>query len=254
MPHNGKLTAGGNGLNILLIRHGQAGTRTDYDTLSATGRVQARLLGQYLAGQQIQFSLALTGTLRRQQQTASGVLQALDEAGIERPELTIDAGWSEFDLDDVYQSIGPQLALIDSTFAQHWRKAQDQIAADGHDENSTINRRWNPADELVVRAWVQGKFPCSGESWLGFKDRIRDALSRLLGSRQEGTVAIFTSATPSAICTARALGAGDDVIFQLAGSKMNSAITELRARAGNVRLFAFNSVPHLPDASLRTQR
>jgi broad specificity phosphatase PhoE len=41
---------------VYLIRHGQAGLRHNYDTLSDLGHTQARLLGEYLAAQKITFT------------------------------------------------------------------------------------------------------------------------------------------------------------------------------------------------------
>ena len=59
--------------NIYFIRHGQAGTRDLYDSLSELGRRQARLLGEHLVSQEIEFAAAYVGALARQQQTAAEV-------------------------------------------------------------------------------------------------------------------------------------------------------------------------------------
>ncbi len=59
--------------NAYLVRHGQAGTRDEYDSLSGLGRRQARLLGEYLAGQGVVFAAAYAGGPVRQQQTAARV-------------------------------------------------------------------------------------------------------------------------------------------------------------------------------------
>ncbi|HEX8283391.1 MAG TPA: histidine phosphatase family protein [Pyrinomonadaceae bacterium] len=59
--------------NVYFIRHGQAGTRDEYDSLSDLGRRQARLLGDYLVSQGVEFARAYAGGLRRQQQTAAEV-------------------------------------------------------------------------------------------------------------------------------------------------------------------------------------
>ena len=49
---------------VYLIRHGQAGLRHNYDALSDLGRTQARLLGEYLAAQKIQFSASTPAACR----------------------------------------------------------------------------------------------------------------------------------------------------------------------------------------------
>src|ERR1700691_6585648 len=61
---------------LYLVRHGQAAFGTDhYDRLTDTGFAQARLLGGYFARRQIRFDAVLTGTLRRQTETAQGIFE-----------------------------------------------------------------------------------------------------------------------------------------------------------------------------------
>ncbi len=67
---------------VYLIRHGQAGLRHNYDTLSDLGHTQARLLGEYLAAQKIKFAAIYSGALTRQQETAGEVRAALERAGL----------------------------------------------------------------------------------------------------------------------------------------------------------------------------
>ncbi len=57
--------------NVYFIRHGQAGTREVYDSLSELGRTQARLLGRYFVSQGLEFAAAYAGRLLRRQQTAA---------------------------------------------------------------------------------------------------------------------------------------------------------------------------------------
>ena len=59
---------------VTLIRHGQAGTRDDYDNLSGTGIRQARLLGEWLRQRGAAFDEVISGSLARQKHTAELVL------------------------------------------------------------------------------------------------------------------------------------------------------------------------------------
>ena len=59
--------------NIYLVRHGQAGTRDAYDSLSELGHRQCQLLGEWFASQGIKFTAAYSGEMSRQQQTAQAV-------------------------------------------------------------------------------------------------------------------------------------------------------------------------------------
>lgn len=240
--------------DFFFIRHGQAGTRLKYDMLSDLGRQQCCLLGAYLARQAITFSHILIGGLTRHHETAECVLEAYQADGVTIPDPVVDHDWNEFDLDVVYKSIAPQLNKVDAAFAAAYEAMQHQVAEQGAVEQSVINRRWNPCDSAVVRAWVSGQYPVEGETWVEFRERIRAALAKLVAANPDGNVAVFTSATPTAICLAQALAVDDGKMFNMAGVMINSAISVLRLRDGELRLFNFNTVPHLEDASLRTHR
>ena len=241
--------------DFYFIRHGQAGTRLKYDALSDLGRQQCSLLGSYLARQAITFSHIYIGALSRHHETAESVLEAYQADGVTIPDPVVAPDWNEFDLDAVYKSMAPQLSKVDAAFAAAYEAMQKQVAEQGAVEQSVINRRWNPCDSAVVRAWVSGQYAVDeGETWVGFRERIRGAMGKLVEANPDGNVAVFTSATPTAICLAQAIGADDHRMFNMAGVMINSAISVLRLRDGELRMFNFNTVPHLEDASLRTHR
>jgi broad specificity phosphatase PhoE len=98
---------------IYLIRHGQAGTREAYDSLSELGREQARLLGEYFFSQKLTFHSVISGSLNRQRQSAEEVSKVYPDF----PAINVDPNWDEFDLTRVYREIAPQLAEQDSEFA-----------------------------------------------------------------------------------------------------------------------------------------
>src|SRR5277367_509052 len=75
---------------IYVVRHGQAAFGTDhYDRLTETGFKQARLLGAYFGLRNIQFDAVFTGTLRRQTETAQGILDGHAEFGSQMPQETL---------------------------------------------------------------------------------------------------------------------------------------------------------------------
>jgi broad specificity phosphatase PhoE len=217
---------------LYLIRHGQAGSRTDYDCLSETGREQARRLGEYLAGQGVRFQAVYTGELQRQRQTAA-------EAGL--PEAVVDRRWNEFDLYGVYRGIAPKLAADDPEFRR-------QLA-----EMDPNNRHWTPCDMAIVQAWIEGRYQIAGESWAEFCGRVREGLEALRRHGSGEAVAVFTSATPMSIATALSLGVADGTIMKLAGVTYNTAVTTLRVQPDDLTLFLFNGVAHLTP-ELRTFR
>jgi broad specificity phosphatase PhoE len=235
---------------LYLFRHGQAGTRARYDTLSDLGREQARKLGESLAAHGVRFTAALSGALERQRQTATEVRQAYRDAGLPFPEIAVDPGWSEFDLDGVYRDVAPVLAAGDAEFRAEYEEMLAQMDDDGH----AIHRRWSRCDMAVLRAWLTGQVPVRTESWIEFRARVADALERMAAFRPDDRVAIFTSATPIGIACGAVLGVGDETRIRLTGALYNSAFATLHRRAGEWLLFSFNNVPHLAEESMRTFR
>lgn len=234
---------------LYLIRHGQAGLRHDYDTLSDLGRTQARLLGEYLVAQQMQFSTVYSGALKRQRETAREVLDAIRAAGGAAPQIQIDDHWNEFDLDAVYQHIAPRLAADDDDF----RAEHDKLRRMLQEEGSPVHRTWTRCDTLMVRAWVEGKYEVPCESWEQFRCRVTAPLEALSRLPSDEAVAIFTSATPIAVWIGLALELDGRHTMRLGGAMYNSALTTMRARENDLALFSFNGTPHLlPD--LRTFR
>jgi len=235
---------------VYLIRHGQAGTRENYDSLSDLGRQQARALGEDLARQGMKFDRVIAGGLTRQQETAREAMSAFGN-----PPIETDIGWNEFDLANVYAEMSPHLCAADPEFKRQYDAMQLAIAESRGAHEATIHRRWNECDRSVVMAWVEGRYPIDGETWVAFEERIYDAFTRLTASLpEEGNIAVFTSATPIGICAAQTFGLRDGRGLQFAAVMHNAAITSFRVRAKEVRLFSFNVVGHLTDPTTRTFR
>src|SRR5271166_2086571 len=194
-----------------MIRHGQAGTRENYDALSDLGRQQARLLGDHFRAQGIHFTAAYSGALTRQQATAT---EALPDA-----ELIVDPGWDEFDLSNVYRELAPLLTRDDQQFRIEYEAMQQAIAR----KETAVHRKWNDCDKKCVRAWVEGRYPYSGESWTAFVERIHAALARVVAAAHEGNVAVFTSATPIGVSAARTLELFDARAMWLAAVMFNAS-------------------------------
>lgn len=223
---------------VFLIRHGQAGSRTDYDRLSELGKEQAARLGEYFDRRGIAFDHVLSGELLRQQQTAELVFgRKVEPIGL----------WNEFDLDAVYTEVGPQLAGEDEEF----RRDYEELLAASLDPQNAVHRAWRPSDFKVVTAWVENRFAVRCETWPEFRQRIWRAWEKV----GEGTrLAIVSSATPIGIVTAKLFDASDRQCFELAGALANASYTVLRKREGRWMLAGFNHTPHLEEERLRTHR
>ena len=236
--------------SLYLIRHGQAGTRSNYDALSDLGHQQAYLLGQYLAAQKIPFKALIAGCLNRQQQTAAGVLRGYREAGLAVPDIVSDPGWNEFDMTAVFSEFAPQLSEADPRFKQEYQELLRIL----ENEESPVHRAWTECDTQAMRAWMEGRFACRTESWAAFHRRVLDRRASLEAYQPGDAVAVFTSATPIALWMASALSLADGLFLRLAGVMYNSAVTTMRLRDDELTLFTFNGVPHLHEPHLRSFR
>ena len=239
---------------VYLVRHGQAGTRKVYDSLSNVGRRQARSLGEYFVSEGVHFQTAYSGTLARQELTAVEVKAAHVEAGVPFPEIVPDCGWNEFDLTHVYRSLAPQLCAEDPEFQREYEEMAAQARAAAERPEADVNRRWMPCDTKIVEAWIESRHSYDGESWLEFQERVVGCRARLEHAERDANILVFTSATPIGIWTALAMGVCDERALRLAGVLHNTSCTVLRLGGDEVRLHSFNTIPHLGRAELRTYR
>ncbi|MBY0507082.1 MAG: histidine phosphatase family protein [Bryobacteraceae bacterium] len=236
---------------LYLVRHGQAGTRLDYDRLSELGVDQARRLGKHLHAQKIEFTRLIAGALERQVETAR-IVETIFRAGqMAVPPLEIDPAWNEFDLGAVYRELAPQLAEDDAEF----REQQAEMELVIEDPAHPVHRKWTRGDMAVIRAWMDGRYAVkTTESWVEFQGRIGGAFERLINQSGRGQVLLFTSATPVGIAMSRVLGLEPRDAMRLAGSLLNSSISTVRHRPDDLTMFNFNTVGHLPDPRQHTFR
>jgi broad specificity phosphatase PhoE len=243
---------------VYLVRHGQAGTRDAYDSLSELGERQARLLGEHFISQGIRFASAYAGALTRQQQTAEQICAAYAAAEIAFPTVRVDSGWDEFDLGRVYREIAPLLAAEDPEFLHEYNEMREQVRVSQGAHGARIHRRWMPCDTKVVEAWLSGRYPYGGETWAQFRERVAACRLKMLEQQQndarQENILVVTSATPLAIWTGLSLEISDERIMRLAGAVYNASYTILRLRNEQLRLFTFNAVPHLAAPGLCTHR
>lgn len=231
--------------SIYLIRHGQAGARDNYDVLSELGQKQARLLGEYLAAQAIRPDMVFSGSFNRQRLTAEIACRAFSCS----TEIIIDSRWDEFRLSALYRAFAPRLVEESEEFARDFEEMQRAIITDPHTTRGATGR----CDRAMVTAWMANRFSYDGESWQEFQSRIHSLIPDLSNHGGERTIVVFTSATPISILTGAALGLRDEQLLRLMGVVYNSSITVAKAQEEGLRLFTYNSTPHLPEP-LKTLR
>jgi broad specificity phosphatase PhoE len=207
---------------IYLIRHGQASFgKAEYDCLSELGEQQARHIGESLRARVGGFDKALRGSMQRHQQTADGCLSAMGQKDIE---LQVNAGWNEYDHQDILAQFNPELATPQGV--RTYMREQD-----------------NPhkALEQVIgqafKRWIGSQHNADYiESWPDYQARIQTALSHLISELDgEKRVAVFSSGGPIALLSQAILGVPAANLMALNWTLVNCGITKLiSTRKGTV--------------------
>jgi broad specificity phosphatase PhoE len=226
--------------SLVFVRHGQASFgAADYDLLSDVGRRQAGAVGAALRDRLSGVRAVVSGTMRRQRDTAAACLAAMG-LPVRWEE---DAAWNEFDHEEVLRVYEPRWA--DPT------EFLRDLAGAGPGEG------FERAFLAAVTRWTGGAHDTDyRETWPGFLARVDGALARLPRA-PGGTILVFTSGGPiSAACRAH-LGARDaSAVLAHAFRLANASVTTLAAGQEGLTLALFNDHAHFSgtDESLLTFR
>jgi broad specificity phosphatase PhoE len=211
---------------IQLIRHGQASFGgPDYDVLSDAGHMQSLLVAQDLASRERTVELIVSGSLRRQVETAEPTASLLER------EMHIDARWNEYDMDDV-------LAHHSSTDVRTHQQPDGEPVSSADFQNLL---------EDALAAWIEaGPATSARESWPTFAGRITAALSELAAELPSGSTGlVFTSGgVVAALCSA-ALQFPDQSSLAFNRVSVNTGITKLIVGRRGLTLVSFNEHGHL---------
>jgi broad specificity phosphatase PhoE len=223
---------------LYLVRHGQASFGTDnYDQLSATGRRQVQVLGEYFASLGERIDRIYSGALSRQRETAQLIAAAF---GAQAPPISIEGAFDEYDSDTILREFAAALSPA-------------QLAESGWPELRHDRRRFQFFLERAARAWVDGHVAAAAlVPWSGFHGRIIAALTHIM--RTEGrsrTLIISTSGGVIGTVVAHVLGLANHVGIELNWAVHNASITRLIYSAEKVSLSMFNGLPHLDREGLR---
>jgi broad specificity phosphatase PhoE len=223
--------------SILLIRHAQASFGSaDYDVLSERGHDQAAALVRGLAERAIVPSRVVSGTLRRQLDTAApcAVAHGLD--------VGVDPRWNEYDDRDI-------LTHHSTAHVGLERRPGDQPIS---------SREFQEILNAALRSWIAAADTGLGnEPWPAFRTRLTDALADVSASLDRGEVAIVVSSGGAiAALTSTLLGLPPDALITLNHVSINTGITKLTVGRGGTMVISVNEHAHLegPDGSLVTYR
>lgn len=234
--------------SIYLIRHGQASFGADdYDVLSPLGVRQAEVLGDHLADLGVRFDRCVSGSLRRQQHTATAALQRCVAAGIGAPEVEIDPAFNEFDAEAVIHGLLPAM-LPDEPQAL-------DILANPRENRAAFQHLF----ARIVSRWLSGEHDQPDhETWMGFATGVQAGIQRLLASAErQHNIAIFTSGGTITALLHLLGGIPADKAFEMNWQIVNTSLSRLHFRGDEVTLASFNSRVHLElvkDTALITYR
>lgn len=222
---------------IYLVRHGQASFgAADYDQLSPLGERQGEALGRALDAAGVRPAAVVCGRMKRHTQTAEACLKAMNHS----PAWQEEPGLDEYDHMEIIRVHRPELASH-GDLAAH-------LAA-----QSEPRRAFEALFEAAMAQWLRGDGEY-GESWVEFRERVREAVHRLAGALQSGEhLLVFSSGGPISVMAQAMLGFEDHQWPAFSRTLVNASITRLVGRPDNLRLASLNEHIHL-DTELLTYR
>ncbi len=199
---------------VYLVRHGQVSFGAqDYDALSGLGFEQSALVGAELARRQPRDPVVVSGSLRRQRDTAQIVASALGAPA------RCDPRWDEYDhLELIRRYVDPAPATD----------------ADSRGVQALLDR--------ALEAWVDDT---DAGGWAQFRDTATAALGELvagLGSGRDAVV-VTSGGVLAAVCAAL-LSVPPAGVVALNRVAVNAAVTTLIAGSTGVSLLSFNDHAH----------
>jgi broad specificity phosphatase PhoE len=222
---------------VLLVRHGQASFgAADYDVLSELGRNQAEIVAASLAERGYRPARLLSGTLRRQQETAAAF------RAFGAPDLEVEPRWDEFDTDDVLT---------------HHSDSALRLQSEGAGETLT-NRGFQAALEPALAEWVaHAERSPTSQTWPQFSGAGSAALDDLASELGAGeTAVVVTSGGAIAAVVGALLGAPAEVFAALNRTLVNAGVTKIAIGSTGTNILSVNDHSHLElvDRELVTYR
>ncbi len=227
---------------LILVRHGQASFGTaSYDKLSERGIEQVRLLAQHWQGTGERFDAIYSGSLLRQKETASELL----ELGRKQPlQLVEHAHLNEYNGDPLIQ-----LYL------------RDHARSEGFDpppqfpikEAKLFQTLFEAATAKWITNQLQPRSDDTGfEHWQDFRQRVYGVLDTLMAQHGSGSrVLLSTSGGVIAMALQRVLQFPDEQVITTNWMVHNSSVTRIKYGNGKMSLTQFNNLPHLERPGLQ---
>jgi broad specificity phosphatase PhoE len=216
---------------IYLVRHAQAAYGTDdYDRLTKTGFMQARMLGTYFGLRQIRFDAVFTGNLRRHTETLQGIVEAYPNAAdLRNPEHC--AGLDEYSAEALVTALTGSRPLPDT-------------AAEKRD-SEVVRQRFRILKQALL-AWTENRIHPEGmPQWQTFQDTAVASLVEARNGFASGNVLMISSGGPICAIVAATLDSPPRTAIELNLRMRNCSVTEFATSVRKHSLVCFNALPHL---------
>ena len=216
---------------VLLIRHAQASFGSaDYDVLSERGRAQVAALHRALERRGVTADRVVSGSLRRQRDTARPWAEASGAA------RKIDDRWNEYD---------------DGDLLSHHSTIKTRLARSPADTAPAVSSRdFQVVLDHALQEWVDaGASSTAAQTWPNFLAQISAALEDLGAGLLSGQTALaFSSSGVIAALAASLIGLPDLAFVPLHRVSVNTSITKVIVGSRGKTLVSYNDHSHLEEA------
>jgi broad specificity phosphatase PhoE len=216
---------------LFLVRHGQASFgKENYDQLSDLGFKQAHWLGEHFTELDVKFDRVITGSLSRQRQTATTILEIME---LNLP-IDTNPGFNEFDfhaLAAIYCKLSEiPMPGTENGGRQFFQMLRQAMIAWSRDElHSTAPER----EDLPIETWQQ------------FHDRVHEAMQSLCATESDECVLVVGSGGSMAMALSQILGCNVDTLINLNMQTRNTGFHHLFFNQRGFQLAGYNATPHL---------
>jgi len=218
---------------IFLVRHGQASLgAANYDQLSPLGVQQSQRLGEYFKDCGLQFEAAYCGTLQRQHNTLTHILNGLGDAASNCP-ITHCEPLNEYDSHSVMECV-------------HKGPIPDPRTPEGYKAFFRLLR-------LALLHWItQPVTPVNTPSFTNFRQGIRATLNSIQTKHADGgSVLVVSSGGPISTALADLMCMGAQAQIELNLGLRNTSVCELQFNRGRISVVSFNALAHLAHAKYK---
>jgi broad specificity phosphatase PhoE len=179
--------------------------------------------------------MVISGSLRRQLQTALEIVSCLGTEKAPGVRLITDERFNELDIDSQFQCIVPQLEILDEKIAELFAARKRS------------SRAYHILLKQVFSSWqTHGALPVSVESWAQFCVRVKTAVADIQHGTDRGTsVIVVTSGGVIANIVRMTLDLPTDAFYSLFEMIMNGSVTRLIYDRTRISLRSFNESSYL---------